>query len=449
MKEQTDFFGYLPRVTVFEYNKSSASRWWMNYHLPNGTRVRRPCSNKRKEAEKKALIKQNQLTGGHFDAFDRKKMGEPTPDYSRLSLDEAQAIYLEITQNRKSKKAMTNDKSLFKHAFGFFRNQGMEYLDQITPLSCVRLNADLQDKQRSEATIKNYWLAVSKVFNKLRKMRIISLENPMENVDLPKKSGFIRERMPSVDEIGSILAVLKDPDQLQSNYAPVRAIVLIALLTGARMGEILHAEWTDLDFELGVWHLRHKPECPGINGIGWSPKWGKERSIKLFPEALALLHSLPRLPTVGYVKDELGQQVAIPAEFILPKAQVRIVGSCPMKQKKGYYKCVKCREFPSRDECSFRQVVYSRCDSIKIAWDSVCKDAGVINLRLHDLRRFFNRSVLQERLGFTPEEAGKYIGNSTQVNKDHYSPISFELISKKMAKISFSEVVGNAELLPI
>ena len=52
-------------------------------------------------------------------------------------------------------------------------------------------------------------------------------------------------------------------------------------------------EWKDI--EDGFWHIRYKPNCPTKFGIGWSPKWGKSRSIPLKPEALEVFENLPRV----------------------------------------------------------------------------------------------------------------------------------------------------------
>ena len=55
--------------------------------------------------------------------------------------------------------------------------------------------------------------------------------------------------------------------------------------TGARLGEVFHAEWQDFDLTKGVWKIVHKPECPTYEGLGWYPKWKKPRVIELIPEA--------------------------------------------------------------------------------------------------------------------------------------------------------------------
>ena len=63
--------------------------------------------------------------------------------------------------------------------------------------------------------------------------------------------------------------------------------------TGARLGEVLHLEWEDI--EDGFWHIRYKPNCPTKFGMGWSPKWEKSRSIPLKSEALEVLENQPRI----------------------------------------------------------------------------------------------------------------------------------------------------------
>ena len=69
--------------------------------------------------------------------------------------------------------------------------------------------------------------------------------------------------------------------------------------------------------------------------------------------------------------------------------------------------------------------------------------AGIDDLRFHDLRRFFNRQILHERLRFTPEEAGQYIGNSAEVNRQHYSPIYADVLEKLFGKKSFTELLKS------
>lgn len=103
------------------------------------------------------------------------------------------------------------------------------------------------------------------------------------------------------------------------------------MYTGARIGEVPHPEWDDFNLDTGYWHLRKKPDCPGIEGLGWSPKWGKARFVKRFSEALGILNNIPGRETVGYIKGDDGTKIAIPAGFVFPKKLLTISDNCRVK----------------------------------------------------------------------------------------------------------------------
>jgi len=354
-------------------------------------------------------------------------------------------VYLELTGNNKAPRTLKRDEYLLDVAFGFFKKRGATILDDVVPLDCVSLISWLKAKGLKRSSIQNYWKSVSKIYTKLRQMKLIKLDNPMEDVELPKDGNMVRERIPTIEEVQSILSYL-DAQSVKSTYvSPLNAIIRFALYTGSRIGEVLHAEWGEFNFETGYWHLKRKPDCPGIEGMGWSPKWGKSRFVKLFPEALSILEDMPPQQTVGYIKGDNGNHLAIPAKFVFPKKQVLIADNCKMKSKSGHYKCIRCREYEEKELCEHRIVVYSRCDSVQTAWGSLCRNTGIKDLHIHDLRQFFNRVILQEKLGFTPEESGHFIGNSEGVNREHYSPISIETFDRKISQKSFGDLINGQD----
>lgn len=427
-------FGYIPQVTVFEYKGRTKARYWLNYRLPNGKRVRRPCSDSKPHAHKLARIKQGQLMNGGYDEKDRELLGRFLKDNQKLTIDEAFEYYLQISTEVKNSRTLRNDSSTLKQLAVFFKGRKLTYLDEITPLDCTLLLSQLRSKGRSDSTIKNYRVAVSKVFNCLNRMKLVKLENPMTAVAVRKNQNLARKRIPNETEIKKLLEYAEQRDRDRSNESPMKAIIRFALLTGARQGEILHAERSDFDLIKGLWYIAQKPNCPAKEGLGWSPKWGKSRTVALFPEVVDLLISLPRYQTVGTVVNPSGAEIEMPAEFIFPKRQVRIEPGCPMELSSGHAKCVKCQHQSDRELCGFRKVIFSRCDSVKTAWKNICESAGIKDLQFKDLRRYFNKRVLQDRLGFSLQEAGWYIGNSKTVNEEHYSPISPDLIAYKLAK---------------
>jgi integrase len=103
------------------------------------------------------------------------------------------------------------------------------------------------------------------------------------------------------------------------------AAIRLLILTGARLREILHAEWRDLDCERGMIHLSDS-------------KTGR-KPVYLSAPALAVLNDLPRMTD---------------NPFIIPGA------------KKGSHRA-----------------------DLKNPWASVCAHAGLTGVRIHDLRHSF------------------------------------------------------------
>ena len=205
---------------------------------------------------------------------------------------------------------------------------------------------------------------------------------------------------------------------------PIVEIVKFLIFTGARLGEVLHLEFSDIDFETGVWHIRKKPKCPTFYGLGWSPKWEKERTVVLFPEALAVIKNQPRrkrvvgtIPVRGN-ENRLIDHKIVSADFVFPKMEISVV-----------------------DEV--RKTRFSRVDNVARSWKNLKSRVGISpDLQIKDLRTYFNH-VLRSRYGFSSKEAGAYIGNSERVNEVHYSPVHHPDMLKKMREKSLMSVLDQ------
>ena len=64
------------------------------------------------------------------------------------------------------------------------------------------------------------------------------------------KEADSRERVITQDEIARLIKASKD-----SNNPYLTCVILIALTTGARKGEILGLKWTDIDFDNKIAYL--------------------------------------------------------------------------------------------------------------------------------------------------------------------------------------------------
>ena len=140
---------------------------------------------------------------------------------------------------------------------------------------------------------------------------------------------------------------------------------------------------------------------------------GKERSIKLLPEAINFLKQLPERPDiygqVGIGKNAYWKK----ANFVFTiQKKIMIEGSIQDK-------FVGVRVF-------------------RTGWNNLRCKAGLPNLQVKDLRTFFNW-LLGTKSDLSNKELGRYIGNTERVNLDHYTPYSLESSNEKLSRFGLSQ----------
>lgn len=219
-------------------------------------------------------------------------------------------------------------------------------------------------------TVANRWLAiVGGCFGAAVKAEVLE-KNPVSKVK-PDREANPRARTLSSEEMKRLLAALED-EKARDPWAAVG--VLLAVLTGARRGEILSLRWDDLRLEEGLARL---PESKG----------GKPRYLALPARALEALRELPRVGT-----------------FVVAP------GREPKPTKGG-------KPAPERPR-----------PDLKGPWDRLTKAAALEGITFHDLRRTFGRElnraaglrVAQEALGHaTPEQTAAA-----------YTPEGFEAVKE-------------------
>lgn len=425
-----NYLQYSPECSLYSRNRGGKDIWYVNYRLPNGIRMRRSLGKNAKEAKKLAKIKESQLKQGIFDEKDLAKLEKNSssdPMKNRLKLNEAWELYLETTKSIRTVKSQYNDTLALRCMFNWIsKNRKRSYFDEVTPLDCQMLFNALLQSGKSPATLQTYTRTLSKVFKWfIDDMELIEMKNPTKKILLPRNQNTVRDRLPTERELQALLKVERSGGS--KSWTPIQDIVAFLAFTGARLGEVLHAEWTDFDLDKGIWRIHHKPDCPTKYGMGWSPKWHKEREILLFPEALELLLKQTRHKTFGFIpiRDESNAIVDSEkhkAHFVFPKLQVSV--------KNGK-----------------RKELYTRVDNVKRSWDTLKRNAGVQDLQLKDLRTYLNH-LLKTQYMFSSKEAGSYLGNSEEVNDKHYTPVSDISIQMKMSQFPLQEAMGmNMEVV--
>lgn len=184
-------------------------------------------------------------------------------------------------------------------------------------------------------------------------------DHPVKGIARYKETG--RRRYLSSDEIARLGAALKKAEDCQLGRAITRhAIVAIRLLllTGARRGEILSLKWQEVNLERGCLEL-------GDSKTG-------RREVYLSPAARELLANLPRVDGNPHV----------------------IIGAKPG----------------------------SHMVNLKDSWAAIRKEAGLEDVRIHDLRHTF--ASLGVRSGMSLLLIGKLLGHTSQQTTQRYAHLN-------------------------
>jgi integrase len=130
------------------------------------------------------------------------------------------------------------------------------------------------------ATIRQIHWVMSSAFNRAVRWRWLT-RNPIDDVD-PPATPQPKPNPPSAEEAAAIATeAWKDPDW--------GTFVWVAMITGARRGELCALRWTDVDLSNGVLHVH---EALAQHGGHWwikDTKTHQQRRIALDPETVTIL----------------------------------------------------------------------------------------------------------------------------------------------------------------
>jgi len=149
---------------------------------------------------------------------------------------------------------------------------GDKKLEDLAPLDLDRLRIKLL-KEKAPQTVKSIMALLKRISNFAKNKRLC--RGIDFKITLPKVSNQKTEFL-SEEELKRLLNAIKEDT---NPYAG--PIMLTALYTGMRKGEILRLEWRDIDFEHGFIHIR-------------GPKGGQDQKIPLNEAAREVFEKLPR-----------------------------------------------------------------------------------------------------------------------------------------------------------
>ena len=242
--------------------------------MVNGRRVRKVVPNSLELAKQiEAKIKSELVAGDYYDR--RKRI--PT-------LDEVWKQYL--VWLKENKKGWREDLSRY---INYLKDRfGNRPLDKITGFDIEKLMLELKRGKNARGrpytpqTIKHIVALLRRIINKAIKWGLYNGENPVSQITLPRPNNEMVEYL-EPEQIKRLWEVCENyPDRQAGD------LVLFALVTGLRRGELFKLKWEDVDLKNGWLYLRN-------------PKGGKDEILPLNQTALNILKKHPKVGNSPYV----------------------------------------------------------------------------------------------------------------------------------------------------
>jgi len=204
------------------------NRWYIDYYLPNGKRKREtvtipgvdPAHINRQDALKALSIRKGEMAQGKFNIAQSKKP---------ILFDKLAEEYLEYS--KENKRAWQRDLYSIKQLLFHFRGKT---INQITPW--------LIEKYKSERTKEVKRSTVNRELDTLRNMLNKAVDWRM--IDASPYKGVKHFRVNNTN-----LRILSEEEfsmLYKSSSSNIKPILLAAISTGMRLGEILSLKWQDV-----------------------------------------------------------------------------------------------------------------------------------------------------------------------------------------------------------
>jgi len=206
--------------------------WFIDYRLSNGKRRREKIGSSKKLAENALRKRKLAIAEGKFLDVKREK---------KIKFEIFAEEFLEIhckPNHKNYKNWATSNINILK------RNFSGKYLHEITPL-VVEEYKSKRVQEVSAASVNRSLTTLKSLFNRAIDWGKFDGENPVRKVKFFKEENH-RLRYLEKEEIVKLLSVCR-------GY--LKPIVIVALNTGMRRGEILPLKWSDIDFKRGIIHL--------------------------------------------------------------------------------------------------------------------------------------------------------------------------------------------------
>ena len=198
----------------------------------NGKRVKENIGRDRKLAQIVLGKRLTEIAEGKY--LDKDKV-------EKIRFEDFMDEYLQL--HCKQKHKATSERDDIYYANVLKRHFSGKFLYEITPLDIEKFTSSLK-KSRSVATVNRYIAFLKSFFNRAIEWGKTK-NNPMTHIKQSKENNK-RTRFLEEDEIKRLL---------ENTSGALKSIIILALNTGMRQGEIFALKWRDIDYRRGIIHL--------------------------------------------------------------------------------------------------------------------------------------------------------------------------------------------------
>ena len=272
--------------------KKKNGNWYYQFML-NGERKHGLCAGASDKKEADSIERAIKFR------LEQQQNGVIPREEKNVTLNRLWALYDSYARN--NKKSYNNDKYTVKIILEYFG--GGCIVQKITPADIEEFKEYLRTKRNvKNATINRYLETLSKIFSIGVDNEIIS-NNPLRKVSKLREDNHkirfltIEEEKRLFSEIereyGGIDKYTRKKKIIQP-YLYLKPIIITALQTGMRRGEIFNLKWSNIDFEYGFIELL-------------DTKSGKARKIPLSKTLENLLNNIEKTSEYVFVNPETNQ----------------------------------------------------------------------------------------------------------------------------------------------
>ena len=229
--------------------------WWVSYYAL-GKHVRRSLkTTNKKAADREKMAIEAKLLDPYMEA----------PRRTNPKVADFWKVYLRWAKEHKRPSAIERSTTFWNQLVGF---TGANRIDEITRSGVERFKIWRKQEGNAEQTINNGLREIKAIFNRGRKLGIITGRNPVDGVDLypmPHRSPDFHTK----EQLELLLKKAADRGQ------ELKWTVLLCGWAGLRKGEVANCRWEWFDFN------REKPRIQVRSFEGFQIKDHDERSIPM------------------------------------------------------------------------------------------------------------------------------------------------------------------------